>query len=168
MKTIYIHHGYIRNRNILGEQTSARLRHSAAMKRKLRPCIGSGLGKLAAAFALFSPLRMFMFPRRTIVKWRTNRKVAGPICQVSARSVPYRHTGSEPCFLSVQAGAFRAEAAPTADSRPICDSGWLPLERQVGSSGQTVSPELHLAVGISGAIQHLVGMKGSQCVVAIN
>jgi electron transfer flavoprotein alpha subunit len=103
-----------------------------------------------------------------MVKWRTNRKVAGPICQVSARSVPYRHTGSEPCFLSVQAGAFRAEAAPTADSRPICDSGWLPLERRVGSSGQTVPPRLYLAAGISGAIQHLVGMKGSQCVVAIN
>jgi electron transfer flavoprotein alpha subunit len=53
-------------------------------------------------------------------------------------------------------------------SRPICDNGWLPLERQVGSSGQTVSPKLYMAVGISGAIQHLVGMKGSQCVVAIN
>ncbi len=149
----------------------------------------------------------------------------------------YRHTGSGPCFVSVQAGAFRAEIAetgarpaeietfaPTIDpsqirtipsepfrgseqtvdlgsaqlivsvgrgikeaeniplvqelaaalgaelaaSRPICDNGWLPLERQVGSSGQTVSPKLYLAVGISGAIQHLVGMKGSQCVVAIN
>jgi electron transfer flavoprotein alpha subunit len=149
----------------------------------------------------------------------------------------YRHTGNGPCFISVQAGAFRAGAAengvtPTklstfapiiqhdqirtkpgehfrgssqtvdlgsaqlivsvgrgikeaenipliqelatamgaelAASRPICDNGWLPLERQVGSSGQTVSPKLYLAVGISGAIQHLVGMKGSQCVVAIN
>jgi electron transfer flavoprotein alpha subunit len=147
----------------------------------------------------------------------------------------YRHTGGGPCFLSVQAGAFRAENAeagaaevtvfsPTiepaqirtkpgerfrgsaqtvdlgsaqlivsvgrgikdagnlplvqelatalgaelAASRPICDNGWLPMERQVGSSGQTVSPKLYLAVGISGAIQHLVGMKGSQCVVAIN
>ena len=58
--------------------------------------------------------------------------------------------------------------AELAASRPICDNGWLPMERQVGSSGQTVSPKLYLAVGISGAIQHLVGMKGSQCVVAIN
>ena len=149
----------------------------------------------------------------------------------------YRHQGDGPCFLSIQAGAFRAEAprpgaaiasietfTPTIDpaqirtkpgepfaavaqtvdlgsaqlivsvgrgikdaenipivqelatalgaelaaSRPICDNGWLPMERQVGSSGQTVSPKLYLAIGISGAIQHLVGMKGSQCVVAIN
>jgi electron transfer flavoprotein alpha subunit len=58
--------------------------------------------------------------------------------------------------------------AELAASRPICDNGWLPLERQVGSSGQTVTPKLYLAVGISGAIQHLVGMKGSQCIVAIN
>ena len=61
-----------------------------------------------------------------------------------------------------------ALGAELAASRPICDNGWLPLERQVGSSGQTVAPKLYLAIGISGAIQHLVGMKGSQCVVAIN
>ncbi len=55
-----------------------------------------------------------------------------------------------------------------AASRPICDAGWLPMERQVGSSGQTVSPKLYLALGISGAIQHLVGMKGSRNIIAIN
>jgi electron transfer flavoprotein alpha subunit len=147
----------------------------------------------------------------------------------------YRPTGDGPCFLSVQAGAFRADApehasttlepflphldsakirtqpgepfrasaqtvdlgsaailvsvgrgikeeanlsivqdlaaalgAELAASRPICDAGWLPMERQVGSSGQTVAPKVYLAIGISGAIQHLVGMKGSQCIVAIN
>jgi electron transfer flavoprotein alpha subunit len=149
----------------------------------------------------------------------------------------YKSTGTGPCLVSVQAGAFRAEAveaapnpapietfhpaleaaqirtkpgkpfrgssqtvdlgsaqlivsvgrgikeaenltlvqdlakalgAELAASRPICDNGWLPMERQVGSSGQTVAPKLYLAIGISGAIQHLVGMKGSQCIVAIN
>jgi electron transfer flavoprotein alpha subunit len=146
----------------------------------------------------------------------------------------YKHSSTGPCFVSIQAGSFRADesttpvtpeiftpeisasqirnkpgerfressqtvdltAAPVivsvgrgigeqdnlpiveelaqalgaelAASRPICDNGWLPMERQVGSSGQTVSPKLYLAVGISGAIQHLVGMKGSKAVIAIN
>jgi electron transfer flavoprotein alpha subunit len=88
--------------------------------------------------------------------------------------------GSAQFIVSVGRGIKEAENLPIvqdlaaalgaelAASRPICDNGWLPIERQVGSSGQTVSPKLYLAVGISGAIQHLVGMKGSQCVVAIN
>lgn len=63
------------------------------------------------------------------------------------------------------AKAFGAELAA---SRPICDNGWLPMERQIGSSGQTVAPKLYVALGISGAIQHLVGMKGSRVIVAIN
>jgi electron transfer flavoprotein alpha subunit len=63
------------------------------------------------------------------------------------------------------AAALNAELAA---SRPICDNGWLPMERQIGSSGQTVAPKLYVALGISGAIQHLVGMKGSRTIVAIN
>jgi electron transfer flavoprotein alpha subunit len=88
--------------------------------------------------------------------------------------------GSARLIVSVGRGIKEAENLPLVEalaealgaelaaSRPICDAGWLPMERQVGSSGQTVAPKLYLAVGISGAIQHLVGMKGSQCVVAIN
>ena len=88
--------------------------------------------------------------------------------------------GSAPLIVSVGRG-IKDEAnislvkeladalgAELAASRPICDAGWLPMERQVGSSGQTVAPKMYLAVGISGAIQHLVGMKASQCVIAIN
>jgi electron transfer flavoprotein alpha subunit len=62
----------------------------------------------------------------------------------------------------------KALGGEVAASRPICDAGWLPLERQIGSSGQTVAPKLYIALGISGAIQHIVGMKGARTIVAIN
>jgi len=61
-----------------------------------------------------------------------------------------------------------AMGAELGASRPICDAGWLPMDRQIGSSGQTVAPKMYLALGISGAIQHLVGMKGARTIVAIN
>lgn len=70
--------------------------------------------------------------------------------------------------LAVAQQLADALSAEIGASRPICDAGWLPMERQVGSSGQTVSPKLYVALGISGAIQHLVGMKGSQTIVAVN
>ena len=62
----------------------------------------------------------------------------------------------------------KAMGAEIAASRPICDEGWLPMDRQIGSSGQTVAPKLYLALGISGAIQHVVGMKGARTIVAVN
>src|SRR5438093_1622917 len=62
----------------------------------------------------------------------------------------------------------KALGGEIAASRPICDEGWLPMERQIGSSGQTIAPKLYLALGISGAIQHVVGMKGARTIVAVN
>jgi electron transfer flavoprotein alpha subunit len=70
--------------------------------------------------------------------------------------------------LGVAQKLAEALGAEIAASRPICDAGWLPMERQVGSSGQTVAPKLYVALGISGAIQHVVGMKGARTIVAIN
>jgi electron transfer flavoprotein alpha subunit len=61
-----------------------------------------------------------------------------------------------------------ALGAEVGASRPICDNGWLPMERQIGSSGQTVAPKLYVGLGVSGAVQHQVGMKGSRAVVAVN
>jgi electron transfer flavoprotein alpha subunit len=74
----------------------------------------------------------------------------------------------EEANIAIARQLAEAIGAELAASRPICDAGWLPMERQVGSSGQTVAPKLYLALGISGAIQHLVGMKGANTIVAIN
>ena len=70
--------------------------------------------------------------------------------------------------LKIAEQLAQALGAEVAASRPICDAGWLPMDRQIGSSGQTVAPRLYVALGISGAIQHLVGMKGSRTIVAVN
>jgi electron transfer flavoprotein alpha subunit len=70
--------------------------------------------------------------------------------------------------LAVAEALAKALGGEVAASRPICDNGWLPLDRQIGSSGQTVAPKLYIALGISGAIQHIVGMKGAGTIVAIN
>jgi electron transfer flavoprotein alpha subunit len=74
----------------------------------------------------------------------------------------------KPENLALAKDLAEALGAEVGASRPICDSGWLPMDRQIGSSGQTVTPKLYVALGISGAIQHQVGMKGSRTVVAIN
>jgi electron transfer flavoprotein alpha subunit len=78
-----------------------------------------------------------------------------------------RGIGKEDNLPVVQALADALDA-PLGASRPVVDAGWLPRDRQIGSSGQTVAPRLYVAVGISGAVQHLVGMQSSQCIVAIN
>jgi electron transfer flavoprotein alpha subunit len=70
--------------------------------------------------------------------------------------------------IAIAEGLAAALGAQLAASRPICDSGWLPMDRQVGRSGQTVAPKLYVALGISGAIQHVVGMKGARTIVAVN
>jgi electron transfer flavoprotein alpha subunit len=74
----------------------------------------------------------------------------------------------EPTNIPLAEKLAAAIGGEIAASRPICDEGWLPMERQIGSSGQTVAPKLYMAIGISGAIQHVVGMKGSRTIVAIN
>lgn len=74
----------------------------------------------------------------------------------------------EQANIAIAQQLAEALGAEIAASRPICDAGWLPMERQIGSSGQTVAPKLYVALGVSGAIQHVVGMKGSRTIVAIN
>jgi electron transfer flavoprotein alpha subunit len=70
--------------------------------------------------------------------------------------------------IAVAQALADALGADLAASRPICDAEWLPIDRQIGSSGQTVAPKVYIALGISGAIQHIVGMKNASTIVAIN
>jgi electron transfer flavoprotein alpha subunit len=107
----------------------------------------------------------------------TSRQVAEPPFREAARAVDLTAADiivsvgrgiKEKENLPVVEALAQALGAELAASRPICDAGWLPMDRQVGSSGQTVSPKVYIAVGISGAIQHLVGMKGAKTVIAIN
>jgi electron transfer flavoprotein alpha subunit len=107
----------------------------------------------------------------------TSRQVAEPPFREAARAVDLTAADiivsvgrgiKEKENIRVVEALAQALGAELAASRPICDAGWLPMDRQVGSSGQTVSPKVYIAVGISGAIQHLVGMKGAKTVVAIN
>jgi electron transfer flavoprotein alpha subunit len=86
----------------------------------------------------------------------------------AARLVSIGRGIKAPENIAIAEKLAKALDAEIAASRPICDEGWLPMERQIGSSGQTVAPKLYLALGISGAIQHVVGMKGSRTIVAIN
>jgi len=86
----------------------------------------------------------------------------------AARIVSVGRGIKSPEHIDLARQLAEALGAEIAASRPICDAGWLPMERQVGSSGQTVAPKLYLALGISGAIQHVVGMKGARTIVAIN
>ncbi len=107
----------------------------------------------------------------------TNRIKSEPPYQEAKEAVDL---GSADIIVSVGRGIQDPDNIPQAErlaaalggelaaSRPICDNGWLPLERQIGSSGQTVAPKLYVALGISGAIQHVVGMKGSKTIVAVN
>jgi electron transfer flavoprotein alpha subunit len=108
---------------------------------------------------------------------RTARAVAEAPFRESARNVDLTRAR---ILVAVGRGIKSAEnialarrladllGAELAASRAVCDEGWLPIERQVGSSGQTVAPALYIALGISGAVQHLVGMKGADTIVAIN
>lgn len=97
------------------------------------------------------------------------REAAGTADLSSAERIVSIGRGiKDPENIALAQRLAEALGAQLAASRPICDSGWLPLDRQVGSSGQTVKPKLYLALGISGAIQHLVGMKGSEVIAAIN
>jgi len=106
-------------------------------------------------------------PRRTVVE-----RVEAPKGQTDLSSAPIIVSGGrglkEKANFNLIFELAEALGASVGASRPVVDADWLPREYQIGSSGQTVSPRLYIAVGISGAIQHLVGMQNARCIVAIN
>jgi electron transfer flavoprotein alpha subunit len=133
--------------------------------------IGAFRGDQAAMGAQAAPIEA------VTVSPESSRLEAGEIFQEAKQAVDLTQAPiivsvgrgiKEPKNLDLVRDLATALGAELAASRPICDAGWLPMDRQIGSSGQTVAPKLYLAVGISGAIQHLVGMKGSRTIVAIN
>jgi electron transfer flavoprotein alpha subunit len=112
--------------------------------------------ELSAAQIRTKPLEMFREAKQAV------DLTQAPIIVAIGRGI------KAPENIAIAEKLAKALGAEIAASRPICDEGWLPMERQIGSSGQTVAPKLYLALGISGAIQHVVGMKGSRTIVAIN
>ena len=96
------------------------------------------------------------------------RSQTGLISTQAARIVSVGRGIKDQDHIEVARELATALGAELAASRPVCDAGWLPMDRQIGSSGQTVAPKLYVALGISGAIQHIVGMKGAKTIVAIN
>ncbi|MGH9488152.1 MAG: electron transfer flavoprotein subunit alpha/FixB family protein [Terriglobales bacterium] len=133
--------------------------------------IGAFRGDAAAMAAVPAPIEVLA------VSPQPSRLQAGEIFQEAKHAVDLSQAPiivsvgrgiKEPKNLDMMRELAAALGGELAASRPICDAGWLPMDRQIGSSGQTVAPKLYLAVGISGAIQHLVGMKGSRTIAAIN
>lgn len=103
------------------------------------------------------------------LEWLADESVAGALDLAAAERIVSVGRGlGDPDRLGPIRELCRALGAELAGSRPVIDAGWLPRERQVGSSGATVSPSLYLALGISGSSQHLAGMSTSRCIVAVN
>ncbi len=160
-------------RQWMGGKLNAQYRHTASA-----PCVvsvqaGSFRAEAAQAGAAAGEVRRFA-PQIDAAQVRTKpgepfREAARTVDLSSAQVIVSVGRGiGEQDNLAIVEELASALGAELAASRPICDAGWLPMERQVGSSGQTVAPKVYVAVGISGAIQHLVGMKGARTVVAIN
>src|SRR5262249_32984933 len=136
-------------------------------------CLQAGAWRAAALESGSAPVETFTPPLdAAAIRQKPEapfRESAGAVDLTAAEIIVSVGRGiKEQTNIPVVEELAKALGGELAASRPICDSGWLPMERQVGSSGQTVAPKLYIGIGISGAIQHLVGMKGSKTIVAIN